>query len=156
MRRQVNYARAIPTIERTIAETTDTQSRHEVQSKIVATGIVVSSLGMPRERPTGRRPKLAEQHKKRPTETGLDKNSGETSEGNEFGSVPLARAWRANGSSHERISSSMGKPAGLELAIRRKLPSLVRSGRSLIYSSTVAQRASTDSSIMNRTSFLRD
>ena len=150
MRRQVNYARAIPTIERTIAETTDTQSRHEVQSKIVATGIVVSSLGMPRERPTGCRPKLAKQHKKRPTETGLDKNSGETSEGNEFGSVSLARAWRANGSSHERTRSAMGKPAGLELAIRRKLPSLFRSGHTLIYRSAVAQQASADSPITSR------
>ena len=146
----MNYARAIPTIERTIAETTDTQSRHEVQSKIVATGIVVPSLGMPRERPTGRRPKLAEQHKKRTTETGLDEDFGETSKGNEFGSVPLARAWRANGSSHERTRNAMGKPAGLELAIRRKLPSLFRSGHSLIYRSTVAQRAATDASITSR------
>ena len=152
----MNYAKAIATVERNTTGATDTRYRHEIQSEIVATGSVVPSLGVPRERPTGRHPKLAEQRKKPSTETGLDKNSGETSEGNEFGSVPLARAWRANGSSHERISSSMGKPAGLELAIRRKLPSLVRSGRSLIYSSTVAQRASTDSSIMNRTSFLRD
>ena len=150
MRTQVNYGRAIATIERPTAEATDLRSRLEVQGKIVATGIVVPSLGMPRERPTGRRPKLAEQHKKRPTETGLDKNSGETSEGNEFGSVPLARAWRANGSSHERISSSMGKPAGLELAIRRKLPSFFRSGHGLTYRSTVAQRVSTDSSMTDR------
>ena len=150
MRTQVNYGRAIATIERPTAETTDLRSRLEVQGKIVATGIVVPSLGMPRERPTGRRPKLAEQHKKRPTETGLDKNSGETSEGNEFGSVSLARAWRANGSSHERTRSAMGKPAGLELAIRRKLPSLFRSGHTLIYRSAVAQQASADSPITSR------
>jgi len=150
MRTQVNYGRAIATIERPTAEATDLRSRLEVQGKIVATGIVVPSLGMPRERPTGRRPKLAEQHKKRTTETGLDEDSGETSKGNEFGSVPLARAWRANGSSHERTRNAMGKPAGLELAIRRKLPSLFRSGHSLIYSSTVAQRAATDASITSR------
>jgi len=149
MRRPVNYARAIGTIERATAEATDLRSRLEVQDEIVATWVVVSSLGMPRERPTGRRPKLAKQHKKRPTETGLDKNSGETSEGN-VASVSLARAWRANGSSHERTRSAMGKPAGLELAIRRKLPSLFRSGHSLIYGPRVAQRASTDSSITSR------
>src|SRR3989454_10374674 len=147
MRRPVNYARAIATIERATGQTTDAWTRHEVQSEIVATGIVVPSLGMPRERSTGRRPRLAEQHQKRSTETGLDKDSGETSEGNEFGSVSLARAWRANGSSHERTRCPMGKPAGLELAIRRKLPSLFRSGHSLINSSTVAQLVSTDSSI---------
>src|SRR5207245_11438246 len=94
--------------------------------------------------------KLAEQHKKRSTETGLDKDSGETSEGNEFGSMSLARAWRANGISHERTRSAMGKPAGLELAIRRKFPSLCRGGRSLIYRSAVAQLVSTDSSITSR------
>ena len=145
----MNYARAIGTIERATAEATDLRSRLEVQDEIVATWVVVSSLGMPRERPTGRRPKLAKQHKKRPTETGLDKNSGETSEGN-VASVSLARAWRANGSSHERTRSAMGKPAGLELAIRRKLPSLFRSGHSLTYGPRVAQRASTDSSITSR------
>ena len=150
MRRQVNYGRAITTIERPTAEATDLRSRLKVQGEIVATGIVVPSLGMPRERPTGRHAKLAEQHKKRSTETGLDKDSGETSEGNEFGSVSLARAWRANGSSHERTRSAMGKPAGLELAIRRKLPSLFRSGHSLINSSTVAQLVSTDSSITSQ------
>jgi len=151
MRRPVNHARAIATIERPTAEATDLRSSLEVQGEIVATGIVVPSLGMPRERPTGRRPKLAEQHQKRSTETGLDKDSGETSKGNEFGSMPLAGAWRANGSSHERTRSAMGKPAGLELAIRRKLPSLFRSGHSLNYASTVAQRPSTDSSITGRT-----
>ncbi len=150
MRRPVNYARAIATIERPTAEATDLRSRLEVQSEVVATGVVVPSLGMPRERPTRRGPKLAEQHKKRSAETGRDKDSGETSEGNEFGSVSLAREWRANGSSHERTCGAMGKPAGLELAIRRKLPSLFRSRHSLIYSSTVAQRASTDSSITSR------
>src|SRR2546428_11139701 len=150
MRRPVNHARAIATIERPTAEATDLRSSLEVQGEIVATGIVVPSLGMPRERPTGRRPKLAEQHKKRSTETSLDKDSGETSEGNEFDSVSLPRAGRANGSSHERTRSSMGKPAGLELAIRRRLPSLFRSGHSLIYKSTVAQRVSADSSITNR------
>ena len=146
----MNYARAIATIERATGQTTDAWTRHEVQSEIVATGIVVPSLGMPRERPTGRRPKLAEQRKKRSTETSLDKDSGETREGNEFGSMPLAGAWRANGSSHERTRSAVGKPAGLELAIRRKLPSLFRSGHSLNYRSTVAQRPSTDSSITGR------
>ena len=150
MRRQVNYGRAIATIERPTAEATDLRSRLKVQGEIVATGIVVPSLGMPRERPTGRRPKLAEQHKKRTTETGLDEDSGETSKGNEFGSVPLARAWRANGSSHERTRNAMGKPAGLELAIRRKLPSLFRSGHTLIYRSAVAQQASADSPITSR------
>ena len=150
MRTQVNYGRAIATIERPTAEATDLRSRLKVQGEIVATGIVVPSLGMPRERPTGRHAKLAEQHKKRSTETGLDKDSGETSEGNEFGSVSLARAWRANGSSHERTRCPMGKPAGLELAIRRKLSSLFRGGHSLIYRSTVAHRVSTDCSITSR------
>ena len=97
----MNYAKAITTVERATAETTDERSCHEVQGEIVAAGIVVPSLGMPRERPTGCHAKLAEQHKKRSTETGLDKDSVETSEGNDFGSVSLARAWRANGSSHE-------------------------------------------------------
>src|SRR5438552_16066674 len=115
MRTQVNYGRAIATIERPTAEATDLRSRLEVQGKIVATGIVVPSLGMPRERPTGRRPKLAEQHKKRTTETGLDEDSGETSEGNEFGSVSLAIAWRAIGSSLERTLRSMGIPVIQEL-----------------------------------------
>ena len=150
MRRLVNYARAIATVEGTTVQTTDAWTCLEVQGEIVATGIMVSSLGMPGERPTGRCPKLAEQHKKRSTETDLDKDSGETSEGNEFGSVSLARAWRANGSSHERTRSAMGKPAGLELAIRRKLPSLFRSGHTLIYRSAVAQQASADSPITSR------
>ena len=142
MRRPVNYARAIATIERATAKATDTRSRHEVQGKIVATGSVVPSLGMPRERPTGSRPKLAGRSKKRSTETGLNKNSVETGEGNEFGSVPLARARWANGSSNERTRSAMGKPAGLELAIRRKLPSLFGSGYDLFFTLTVPRQAS--------------
>jgi hypothetical protein len=150
MRRLVNHARAIATVERDATEATDTRYRHEVQGKIVATGSVVPSLGMPRARPTGRRPKLAEQRKKRSTETGLDKDSGETGEGNEFGSVSLAGAWRANRGSHERTRSAMGKPSGLELAIRRKLPSLFRGGRSLIYGPTVPPRAFADCSITSR------
>jgi len=146
----VNYARAIATVERATAEAADIRSRHEVQGEIAATGIVVPSLGMPRERPTRRRAKLAEQHKKRSTQTGLDKDSGETREGNEFGSMSLAGAWKANRSSHERTRSAMGKPSGVELAIRRKLPSLFRSGRTLIYRSTVPHQASADSSITSR------
>ncbi len=146
----MNYARAIATVERATAEAADIRSRHEVQGEIAATGIVVPSLGMPRERPTGRRAKLAEQHKKRSTQTGLDKDSVETSEGNDFGSLSLARAWRANGGSNERTRNAMGKPPRLELAIRRKLPSLFRSGRTLIYRSTVPHQASADSSITSR------
>jgi|SRR5467141_1781459 len=150
MRRLVNYAKAIATVERSATGATYTRYRHEVQGEIVATGSMVPSLGVPRERPTGRHPKLAEQRKKRSTETGLDKDSGETREGNEFGSMSLAGAWKANRSSHERTRSAMGKPSGVELAIRRKLPSLFGGGRNLIYKSTVAHRASTDSSITNR------
>ncbi|OLB68208.1 hypothetical protein AUI06_11735 [archaeon 13_2_20CM_2_52_21] len=150
MRRQVNHVRAITTIERTTVQTTDAWTRLEVQGEIVATGIVVSSLGMPRERPTGRRPKLAEQHKKRSTETSLDENSGETGEGNGFGSMSLARARSPSSGSHERTRSAMGKSASLELAIRRKLPSFFRSGHGLTYRSTVAQRVSTDSSMTDR------
>src|SRR5438093_5497821 len=123
MRRQVNHVRAITTIERTTAQTTDAWTRLEVQGEIVATGSVVPSLGMPRERPTGRHPKLAEQHKKRSTETGLNENSSKTSEGNGFGSMLLARAGRVSSGSHERTRSTMGKPSSLELATRRKLPS---------------------------------
>jgi hypothetical protein len=146
----VNYARAIATIERTTGQTTDVWSRQEVQGEIVATGTVVPGLGMPRERPTGRRPKLAERHKKRSTETGLDQNSGETSEGNDFGSMSLARAWTANGGSHERTRIAMAGPYGLELAIRRKLPSLFRGRRNLIYTSTAPHRWSADHSITSR------
>ena len=150
MRRLVNYAKAIATVERNTTGATDTRYRHEVQSEIVATGSVVPSLGVPRERPTGRRPKLAEERKKRSTETGVDKDSGETREGNEFGSVPLAGARRANRSSHERTRSAMGKPSGLELAIRRKFPSLFRGEPSLICRPTLPHRASTDASITSR------
>ena len=146
----MNYARAIETIERTTAQTTDAWTRLEVQGEIVATGVVVPSLGMRGERPTGRRLKLAEQHQKRSTETSLDKNSGETSEGNGFGSISLARAWSANSGSHERTRSTMGKPPSPELATRRKLPSLFRSGHSLIYRSIMAHRVSTDCSITSR------
>jgi hypothetical protein len=152
MRRPVNYARAIATIERATAEATNARSRHEVQGEIDATGIVVQSLGMPRERPTGRHRKLAGQHKKLSAETGLDKKSIETSEGNEFGSVSLARTRRANGISYERSRSTMGRPAGLELAIRRKLPSMFRSRRNLINTSTMPRQWSADPSITSRTS----
>jgi len=147
MRRPGNYARAIATIERATAKATDARSRHEVQGEIDATGIVVPSLGMPRERPTGRYRKLAGQHKKRSTETGLDKNSIETSEGNEFGSVSLARTWWANGISYERSRGAMGKPAGLELAIRRKLPSMFRSWCNMINTSTVPRQRFADRSV---------
>ena len=141
----MNYGRAIATIERPTAEATDLRSRLKVQGEIVATGIVVPSLGMPRERPTGRHAKLAEQHKKRSTKTSLDENSGETSEGNGFGSMSLARAWSASSGLHERTRSTMGKPPSLELATRRKLPGLFRSGHNLTYTSIVPHERSADS-----------
>jgi len=145
MRRLVNYAKAIATVERNTTGATDTRYRHEIQSEIVATGSVVPSLGVPRERPTGRHPKLAEQHKKRSTKTSLDENSGETSEGNGFGSMSLARAWSASSGLHERTRSTMGKPPSLELATRRKLPGLFRSGHNLTYTSIVPHERSADS-----------
>ena len=141
----MNYGRAIATIERPTAEATDLRSRLKVQVEIVATGIVVPSLGMPRERPIGRHAKLAEQHKKRSTETSLDENSGETGEGNGFGSMSLARARSPSSGSHERTRSTMGKPSSLELATRRKLPSLFRSGHNLTYTSIVPHERYADS-----------
>jgi hypothetical protein len=148
----VNNARAITAVERSKAVPTDARSRHEVQGEIIATGIVVPGLGMPRERPTGRHRKLAGRSKKRSIETGLDKNSVETSEGNEFGSVSLARTWWANGISYERSRGAMGKPAGLELAIRRKLPSMFRSWCNLISTSTVPRQRFADRSVTSRVS----
>ena len=145
MRRLVNYARAIATVEGTTVQTTDAWTCLEVQGEIVATGIVVPSLGMRGERPTGRHPKLAEQHKKRSTKTSLDENSGETSEGNRFGSMSLARARSASSGLHERTRSTMGKPPSLELATRRKLPGLFRSGHNLTYTSIVPHERSADS-----------
>src|SRR6266699_1070935 len=93
MRRPVNYARAIETIERTTAQTTDAWTRLEVQGEIVATGVVVPSLGMRGERPTGRRLKLAEQHQIRSAETSLDNNSRDPHDGTAVGALPSTRAW---------------------------------------------------------------
>jgi hypothetical protein len=132
MRRPVNYAQTIATIERATADATDTRSCHEVQTEIVATGSMVPSPGMPRERSGRRHTMLAEQDKKRPTETGLDTDPVETGDGHELGSLEPARSWRSNSISHERARRAMERPVGLELAIRRQLPSLPRSGHSRV------------------------
>ena len=124
MRRPANYARSVAPIDRTIAPAFDTETSHEVQGEIDATRLVVPGLGISRERPTGRHALLAQHHTERSAETGLGKNSVETGTGNGLGSVAIARAWPAGGRSDERTRTAMEKPFGLELAIRRQLPTL--------------------------------
>jgi len=139
--RPVNYAQAVPTIGRATADATDTRPDHEVQDEIVANGSMVPSLGMPRERPSGCHPMLAEQDKKRPTETCNDANPIEAGDCNEPSSLELARSWQTNSSSHERARHAMEEPVGLDLAVRRQLPSLPSSRHSRVDMLTVPHRA---------------
>src|SRR5437667_3578787 len=122
--RPVNYAQAVPTIGRATADATDTRLVNEVQGEIVANGSMVPSLRMPRERTSGRYPMLAEQDKKRPTETRNDANPIEAGDCNELSSLDLARSWQTNSNSHERARHAMEEPVGLDLAVRPQLPSL--------------------------------
>jgi len=122
--RPVNYAQAVPTIGRATADATDTRPGNEVQGEIVANGSMVPSLRTPRERTSGRYPMLAEQDKKRPAETRNDANPIEAGDCNELSSLEPARSWQTNSNSHERARHAMEEPAGLDLAVRRQLPSL--------------------------------
>lgn len=131
MSRPQDHAKLVAALKRATTETTDARTSHEVQGTITATRIMVQSLGMPRARSARFHP-VVEQDQKRATEAGPDKNSLETGAGNELGSVAPAGERRPDGIAYERIGRAMGKPIGLELAIRRELQSLPWSRRSLV------------------------
>ena len=139
--RPVNYAQAVPTIGRATADATDTRPVNEVQGEIVANGSMVPSLRMPRERTSGRYPMLAEQDKKRPTETRNDANPIEAGDCNELSSLDLARSWQTNSNSYERARHAMEEPVGLDLAVRRQLPSLPSSRHNRVDILMVPHRA---------------
>src|SRR5437667_4004736 len=154
--RQVNYAPAVPTIGRATANATDTRPGNEVQGEIVANGSMVPSLGMRRERSSGRYPMLAEQDKKRPAETRNDANPIEAGDCNELSSLELARSWQTNGDSLERARHAMEEPVGLDLAVRRQLPGMPSSSHNRVDMLMVPHRVPISSPTTGTIANLRD
>ncbi len=154
--RPVNYAQAVPTIGRATADATDTRPGNEVQGEIVANGSMVPSLRTPRERTSGRYPMLAEQDKKRPTETRNDANPIEAGDCNELSSLDLARSWQTNSNSYERHSHAMEEPVGLDLAVRRQLPGMPSSRHNRVDMLMVPHRVPISSPTTGSIANLRD